>query len=114
MEQSRSKINASRYFIKEAALIKQNTFYTIFGGRWGEQSCCVLFVCFVCLLPAFELNILSRYFNTTWHANLEIILLISFMCIIIFLISGFSHRGKFKYEVPPPHTHTHTHTHTHF
>ena len=47
MEQNRSKINASRYFIKETALIKQNTFHTIFGGGWGEQSCCILFVCFV-------------------------------------------------------------------
>ena len=37
MEQSRSKINASRYFIKETALIKQNTFYTIFGGGWGNS-----------------------------------------------------------------------------
>ena len=38
MEQSRSKINASRYFIKETALIKQNTFYMIFGGGWGGDS----------------------------------------------------------------------------
>ena len=48
MEQSRSKINASRYFIKETALIKQNTFYTIFGGRVGGGGTVLL--CFVCLL----------------------------------------------------------------
>ena len=46
MEQSRSKINASRYFIKETALIKQNTFYTIFGGGWGGT----VLLSFVCLL----------------------------------------------------------------
>ena len=55
MEQSRSKINGSRYFIKETALIKQNTFYTIFGG---EQSCCVLFVCFVFIVKLTDVILL--------------------------------------------------------
>ena len=63
MEQSRSKINASRYFIKETALIKQNTFYTIFGGRvggggGGVQSCCVLFVCFVFIVKLTDVILL--------------------------------------------------------
>ena len=53
MEQSRSKINASRYFIKETALIKQNTFYTIFGGRgggWGGGHSLVVFCLFASYL----------------------------------------------------------------
>ena len=37
MEQSRSKINASRYFIKETVQTKQNTFYTILGEGGGNS-----------------------------------------------------------------------------